>query len=155
MFIIRTAEKKDIEELVEMRLLFLEEISGSQSSEAKINLEHQLREYFLSELGRGNLVIYIAEKDQKIISTAAMLIWKSLPSFSSEGKNGRGYIHNMFTLKSQRRQGLSSKLLDKLIQTAKEMKVEKLHLHATNEGLTLYEQLGFLSPKNPELVLAF
>ena len=83
-----------------------------------------------------------------------MVIWKYPIGFSGIGKNGRGYILNMYTIKAFRKKGIARTLLNKLIDKAKELKLEKIHLHATIAGTHLYKSFGFKPPIYDELEMS-
>ena len=50
-----------------------------------------------------------------------------------------------------RRQGIAEQLLTEIINWSKEQKLDRLVLHASEEGRRLYEQLGFVSTNEMRL----
>ena len=145
----RKANVDDIDELVRMRELFLEELSDENYS--KYDYRKELSDYFEDAILKESIIIYIAESDNLIVGTSSMVIWKYPIGFSGIGKNGRGYILNMYTAKAFRKKGIARTLLNKLVEKAIELKLEKLHLHATTAGTPLYESFGFKPPVYDEL----
>lgn len=73
--------------------------------------------------------------------------------YSGIRKNGKGYILNMYTLPEYRKKGICTRLLDDLKNIAIQMKLHHIHLHATEDGLSLYKKVGFVIPKYPELTM--
>ena len=151
--IYRSAEPKDAIRLAEMRCQFLVEISSRKTEESKKKLKEQLKEYFEKELTRENVVVWVAELNQEVIATSTMVIWQPPIGFSGIDKEGNGYILNMFVVQAYRKKGIGALLMEKLIDVAKSKNLEKIHLHATNDGMHLYRKNGFHVPTYPELVL--
>ena len=149
----RKANVEDSELLAKMRWDFLHEISTDKSENQKENLIHSLELYFREQLTNKSIVIWLAEAKGEIVSTSTMVLWNAPIGVSGIDKNGRGYILNMYTIPSYRRKGLGKMLMTKLVQTGKELKLEKLHLHATQMGTPLYKSYGFETPYYQELEL--
>ncbi len=147
----RQAEISDIPALVAMRKRFLEELSNE--AYAELAYDKELCDYFKRDMPEERVIVLIAEHQDKIIATSAMVIWKCPIGFAGIGKNGKGYILNMFTDKAYRKKGIGRTLLNKLIGKAKDLNLELLHLHATEAGAPLYKSKGFIAPHYEELVL--
>jgi len=150
----RKATFADIPALVKMRMLFFEELKSNADNVDLEKMSKELNDYFEKEMRRENIVMWIATDEQKIVATSTMVLWQAPIGFSGIGKNGKGYILNMFTLPAYRKQGICGKLLKKLLETARSLNLEKVHLHATEDGMALYKRAGFKAPTYPELVLS-
>ena len=136
---IRKAKLEDLDMLVDNRLEFVTSIR-------KIENEEQLRldtkEYLISHLNSDSLLYYICLEEEKIVSSCLLCIYNTIPTPSSlNGK--RGLLLNVYTLKGYRRRGLASKVITQLIQEAKKLEVSRIQLDYTEDGLPLYESLGF------------
>ena len=70
---------------------------------------------------------------------------------SNPGK--AGYVLNLYTIPKARRKGVCTQLLSMLIEEAKSLRLKYLHLHASRDGIRLYERAGFVEPDEPELKL--
>jgi ribosomal protein S18 acetylase RimI-like enzyme len=100
------------------------------------------------------VIVWIAEYENRIVSTSTLVLWHAPPTYTGLGKKGRrGYILNMYTEKEFRKMGIASALLDKLIAEAKAMDLEYVHLHSTEAGIGIYRTQGFQDAKFPELNL--
>lgn len=151
---LRKATKDDIPELAILRTRFLEEILGKD--ERAPLLISELKTYFNNAFDDNLIHIWVAESESQIVSTSTMVIWHAPIGFDGLGKSGkRGYVLNMFTIKEFRRQGIALQLLKKLLNDAKELNLERVHLHATQDGYNLYENLGFARTYYPELEVKF
>jgi GNAT superfamily N-acetyltransferase len=150
----RKATVKDAQKLARYRVDFLNEVYKTNDDVVSKALYNELVIYFNQSFEENSLISWIAEHEQKIISTSGLVVWKIPLSFASLGKHGRrGYILNMFTLKAYRKKGIASVLMNKLVDEAKQLNLEYLHLHTTDDGIRIYKKLGFNEPEIPELKL--
>jgi GNAT superfamily N-acetyltransferase len=151
---LRRASMTDIETMVEYRITFLKEAQGIPSPELESFLRQSLRRYFNRSLKDDSFVSWIAEYENKYIGFSGMVIREQPGNF--EVPNGKtGYILNMFTVKEYRKNGIGSLLFQKLIDEAKQKELDKIELHATNDGESIYRQFGFIEPhfKALEIIL--
>ena len=65
-----------------------------------------------------------------------------MPTFSHPTGN-RAHLMNVYTRADHRRRGISKKMVEILIEEAKENGVTEISLDATKMGRPLYEALGF------------
>jgi ribosomal protein S18 acetylase RimI-like enzyme len=138
---IRKAGKEDITQLVEMRIKYLTVDCGEMSEEQLETIREQLPEYFERQLGTGVLA-YAAEEEGVLVSTVFMVIVEkpANPHFIT-GKTGT--LLNVYTRPEYRRQGLAGKLIDLVIQDAKQLNLSYIDLSASKEGYPLYKKIGF------------
>lgn len=137
----RKAEINDIPQLVEMRLGYLKQDHGSLTQEETKRLKMSLPAYFEKHLGK-DMIIYVAEESSQIISTVFLLVVEkpANPSFIT-GKTGT--VLNVFTKSEYRKQGISGKLMNMMLEDAKDMNLSYVELQATDMGKGLYEKIGF------------
>jgi len=151
---LRRASMTDIETMVEYRITFLKEAQAIPSPEMESFLKQSLKRYFNRSLKDGSFVSWIAEYENRSIGFRGMVIREQPGNFEvPEGKTG--YILNMFTVKEYRKNGIGSLLFQKLIDEAKQKELDKIELHATNDGEPIYRQFGFTEPhyKALEIIL--
>ncbi|MDD6037442.1 MAG: GNAT family N-acetyltransferase, partial [bacterium] len=96
------------------------------------------KRYFL----QGNQTTGIALENGKVVACATMAYIELMPTFSHPTGN-RAHLMNVYTNASYRRQGVARKLVQMLIDEAKEKGVTEISLDATDLGRPLYEALGF------------
>lgn len=150
----RKATLKDVETLAELRVIFINEVFHIEKSHEADQLRKELIEYFTATLKDQSVISWVAEYENRIISTSTLVLWHAPPTYTGLGKKGmRGYILNMYTDKGFRKMGVASVLLDKLTKEAKKLKLEYVHLHSTEDGIGIYRKLGFKDTKFPELNL--
>ena len=134
----RKADKKDIPLLVNIRKKQLID----EGIEPNIDIDEELTKYFNSKLADNSLVEWIAEEDNKIIATAAILFIDFPPTYTN--KTGRkGYITNMYTEPTSRGKGIATGMLDRLVNEAKERNINKILLVASKLGRPVYKKYGF------------
>jgi GNAT superfamily N-acetyltransferase len=104
-------------------------------------------------LARGDYVGWLASPDgapDNIIGGAGLQLQQSLPRpFTSvdgtKVSDGRlGIIINVFTEPEWRRRGVAERLLRRIIEWARAEHVDRIILHASDEGRSLYKRLGFV-----------
>jgi predicted acetyltransferase len=146
----RKATIKDIDTLIDYRILFLNETYGNQTSEIISRLRETLRPYFIKSLQNNSFVSWIAEYEKMPIGFGGMVIREQPGNFYIP--NGRtGYILNMFTVKDFRKNGVCSSIIQRLIDESKQNGLDRLELHASEDGEPIYKQFGFREPKEKAL----
>ena len=97
--------------------------------------------YFSRHLGK-DCHVYLAEEHQSAVSCAFLIVLEkpANPTFPT-GKVGT--VMNVYTRPVYRRRGFACALLEQLISDARQMDLSYLELKATEQGLHLYQRLGF------------
>jgi GNAT superfamily N-acetyltransferase len=132
----------DAETVVELRIEVLFIFQGMQTPEAVAILRPHLLETVARGLEDGTYVCWLAEKKGTIVSSGGMAIRRQPGNFGNpEGR--KGYIMSMYTKPEYRGQGICSKLVQRLIQSGKEVGIKHFELHSTKAGEPVYKNLGF------------
>lgn len=143
----------DLSLLVDYRMQFLEEISGIQNEETTARVRQNLQQYFSKALQDGSYICWLAKDGDTVAGIGGLAVREQPANFKIP--NGKaGYIMNMYTLPAYRRQGIAGKLLEHLMETAREMNLSVLELHATYDGEPVYRKYGFTEPNSVVLDLA-
>ncbi len=135
--IYRKATEEDIDSIIELRINLLIEEGATEPT----NIESQLKEYFLSELNE-TIVVMLAEEEGEAVATSSVIFQKYPPSFSNR-EGMRAYVANVYTAPEYRRKGISTLLLDKLVEEVKERGISYIWLWATEQGVSMYKKYGF------------
>ena len=137
----RIATKADIASLVALRLEYLRADYSVLPKEVEQVLRAQLPLYFSRHLGK-DCHVYLAEEHQSAVSCAFLIVLEkpANPTFPT-GKVGT--VMNVYTRPVYRRRGFACALLERLISDARKMDLSYLELKATEQGLHLYQRLGF------------
>ena len=136
----KIATIKDVDIMMNIRLEMLRKVN--QLSDDYIfskELIENSRSYFLD----GNQTTSIALKAGKVVACASISYIQVMPTFSHSTGN-RAHLMNVYTKSDYRRQGIAKKLVQMLIDEAKENKITEISLDSTIEGRMLYEGLGFI-----------
>lgn len=144
--IVRKTTEKDVELLVQLRVDFLMDQNPEKILENKNQLIDNLYSYFEKAIMRNEFIAVVAEEDGRAVSTAFMSIAERPPR-PGNSSNRVGTIYSVYTYPEYRRKGIATKVLQLLLQEAKENNVATVDLSATADGRPLYEKLGFKMPK--------
>lgn len=139
---LRLAKTNDLQALISLRLAYLRTDYAALSPEQEQQIAAQLREYFPAHLGR-DCFVYLAE-EQGGTAACAFLLVSEKPANPSFPTGKIGTLMNVYTLPGHRRRGYASALVERIIADARQMELSYLELKATEDGLPLYQKLGFL-----------
>ena len=135
------AGKDDISELVRLRIAYMIDDFGSISEYERQCMEDHLPGYFDRKLGK-ELIAFVARAEGRLIATAYLLIIEkpANPSFL----NGLGgEVLSVYTETEYRGKGICTRLMKNLIEYARENKLCRIDLKATDEGYPVYKKEGF------------
>ncbi len=138
---IRKAGLKDLDVLFEQRVEFLREMRNHETEPSE-EFKKSTYDFIKEHLENDTLVAWVAEENGTIISLAMVTYYSVLP-MTSNPNGSFGYIQNVFTDPSYRKQGIASILLKQMIEDAGSRDVGRLYLSATDMGKPVYEKLGF------------
>ncbi len=137
---IRKASMEDCVQLTEIRIAMQRE-RKPEFDYSEVFYQDTLS-YFKENIANDCFAAYLAIEGGKIVATSGICFYMVPPTWDT--KNGKvAYIMNMYTIEAYRRQGLAAKLLDKLVQEAREKACTKIMLTASDMGLSLYTKHGF------------
>lgn len=149
------AELCDMQDLVQLRLDYLQEDYGTLSVQQIDKIKEQLPSYFAEHLNR-DLFVYTARKTGIIACCFLFVTEKPANPGFMNGKVGT--LLNVYTKPEYRRKGIAGKLMERLLADAKAMGLDFVELKATEDGYYLYKTMGFeeISTKyrNMKLVLS-
>lgn len=144
-FILRKADKNDIEQLTNMRILYLQEDLGEDIIGSVSELKQKLNAFFVEHLD-VDIDAFVAEDKGKIVSTSFTAYYYRLPH--PEFPTGlAGVPINGYTNPNYRKMGLASSLLKMSIEYAKDKGVEMLNMEVTKMGLPVSKKVGFKEVK--------
>jgi ribosomal protein S18 acetylase RimI-like enzyme len=145
----RRATAQDIEILTTLRLAFLAELSGADPSDG--TLRSSITQYFTESIPANRFTAFLAQADTTVVSVGGLIYDQHAPS--NRNPSGReGYIMNLYTLPEFRRRGIASRILQMLIDEARQNQCGKIALHANPAARSIYQKLGF-EPVDTEMRL--
>lgn len=135
------ATKQDIDELIRLRLAFIEDDHGPVSPHDKVCIEQQLLSFLNRKLGT-ELIVFVA-RDAGIIVSVAYLNLFEMPANCRLLNGLFGEVFSVYTLPQYRGQGLCTALMQQLVEDAKSRGLSCIDLRATKDGYPIYKKLGF------------
>ena len=140
---IRKATNADIDALIKARCRTMREVCGfSEDYEFSAEFIEATKEYFLHGDGTTVLAIDDSCEPPQIVGNATLCYTNMMPTFSHpSGK--RAHLMNVHVEKEFRRKGIARKMIELLVDEAKERGVTEISLDATDDGRKLYETMGW------------
>lgn len=137
----RKTTKDDLEILMNIRLEMLREVNH-------LPKEYEFDEAFIQEsrtyFEDGLQTTVVAFDGEKAVGCASISYIWIMPTFAHPtGK--RAHLMNVYTREDHRRMGISKKMVELLIDEAKQNGATEISLDATEMGRPLYESLGFVA----------
>ena len=133
--------KEDISELIRLRIAYMIDDFGSISEYERTCMEEQLPGYFDRRRGK-ELIAFVARAEGRLVAAAYLLIIEQPANpFLPNGLDGE--VLSVFTENEYRGQGICTQLMKNMIEYAKENKLCRIDLIATEEGYPVYKKVGF------------
>ena len=140
--IIRKATLDDIELLVKLRIDYLLDESKVQTIDDIEKIKDDVRTYLNKWIPNDGCIAFIAEEDEKVLSTAFMSIVERPPR-KANSSYLVGTVYSVFTYPEYRKQGIATKVMLALLEEAKLLNIASVDLLSTKAGKPLYDKLGF------------
>jgi GNAT superfamily N-acetyltransferase len=139
---IRRASTADLEILVAHRRAMFQDMGYSDHA-ALDSMSARFRVWLLEHMNSGEYHAWlVSARDGSIAAGAGLWLMDWPPHMIGQGAR-RGNILNVYTVESFRRRGLARALMDALLLWCRENGVDTVILHASPDGRSLYEAMGF------------
>lgn len=139
---IAKATIKHIDQLVRLRLSLLTELGEVRTEQEILTLAHVTKLYLEHALVEDTYISYIIENNGQVVSTTGLVFMHRPPSFKNQsGKEA--YLLNVYTETDHRKLGYANMLLEHCVQECKAMGINRIFLHASEQGEPLYTKYGF------------
>ncbi len=133
----------DVDTFITMRIKQLREEGATED----IDLVPALKDYYSRHMADGTFVSWLAVDGDKIVGTSGMSFVEKPPYFSCP--TGRiGLLSSMFTDPSYRRMGIAKELLSRVVDEAKKYGCGCVQITASDMGVLLYTDFGFVKNGN-------
>ena len=136
-----TATLEDKEELLRLRIAYMVADFGSVSEYEEKCMRDKLPGYYDRRLGK-DLIVFTARDNGKIVATAYLLIVE-MPASSILHNGLSGEVLSVYTEDEYRHRGICTKLMQMLVEYAKDHDLCRVDLMATDEGYPVYKKVGF------------
>jgi ribosomal protein S18 acetylase RimI-like enzyme len=139
---IRRATVDDIPDLVRLRRMMFESMRVGDPVRVKAT-ERACTAYFAEAIPAGAFHGWLAVTPAgEAVSTCGVVIDQHPPTPGNLSGNV-GYMMNVVTIPEYRRRGLARRVTQAALRWLEERGVQRVTLHATEMGQSLYESLGF------------
>lgn len=139
----RRLTENEIHRFIEMRIAQLRE----EGAKEEIDLIPYLEDYYARHMADGTFVSWLAYDGDKIVGTSGMSFVEKPPYFGCpSGKIG--LLSSMYTDPDYRRMGIAGKLLDCVVNEAREYGCGTVQITASDMGVKLYTAYGFVHNNN-------
>lgn len=140
---VRRASVEDLDAVVRLRLALFMDLEQEGTRQGGEALVEATRRYLREALPAGTFAAWLGETE-----TGEAVACAGLASFERPPAPGaidarEGYVLNMYTAPEWRRKGLARAMMEAVLAHARQSKLNKLWLHASDDGRPLYESLGF------------
>jgi len=140
-FTLRRATTADLDTLVDHRRAMFRDM-GYKDAAALDSMASRFRVWLLAQMNAGAYLAWlVCAADGTVAAGAALWLMDWPPHMI--GRGTRGNILNVYTEENFRRRGLARFLMDVVLAWCRENQVDTVILHASPEGRSLYEALGF------------
>ena len=135
--------EKELPTFIEMRINQLREEGATED----IDLRPALKDYYNRHMADGTFVSWLAMDGNKIVGTSGMSFVEKPPYFGCpSGK--MGLLSSMFTDPDYRRMGIAKELLTRVVNEAKAYGCGTVQITASDMGVHLYTDFGFVKNGN-------
>lgn len=135
--------EREVDKFIELRIRQLREEGATEDWD----LVPALKDYYDRHLADGTFVSWLAMDGEEIVGTSGMSFVEKPPYFGCpSGKIG--LLSSMYTSDAYRRKGIAKELLTRVVQEAKEYGCGAVQITASDMGVLLYTDFGFVKNGN-------
>ena len=151
-YTIRRAAAEDADTIVKQRRAMFYEM-GHRDEPVLDAMAVAFRPWLLRMMHSGEYLAWFAVADDRSIAAGLGLWLMDWPPHMIGPGARRGNILNVYTSPEHRRQGLARQLMHTALAWCRGHGIRAVILHASEEGLPLYEELGFRRTNEMRIVL--
>ena len=151
-YTIRRAAAEDADTIVKQRRAMFYEM-GHRDEPVLDAMAVAFRPWLLRMMHSGEYLAWFAVADDRSIAAGLGLWLMDWPPHMIGPGARRGNILNVYTSPEHRRQGLARQLMHTALAWCRAHGIRAVILHASEEGLPLYEELGFRRTNEMRIVL--
>jgi GNAT superfamily N-acetyltransferase len=138
---IRVATTDDIPEILHQRRAMYEDMDY-RDADALAAMVALSADYLMKALSDGSFRAWLASVGNRVVAGGAIII-SPWPAHPYDLECRRATILNVYTCPDYRRQGIARRLMQTMIDWSKREGLARVTLHASKDGRSVYEALGF------------
>ncbi len=151
-FAVSKGKAEDIDLLVNHRLCMFNEMYPKLTKEIEAS-RAQTRQWIEEKLSEGTLVCFVVRtEDKHPIGSGCLWIKKEQPN-PTKPRLEAPYLMSMYTEGDFRRRGVARLIVKSAVAWSKAHGYDRINLHATEVGSSLYEEYGFRQTNEMQLKL--
>ncbi|MCW6159340.1 MAG: GNAT family N-acetyltransferase [Thermoplasmatales archaeon] len=132
----------DLDLLVDHRLLMWKEIHPDMADRVEQSREFTSK-WIRSKVSEGSLISLIVKNSEgRVVGSGCILIKEDQPRPGSSQMK-YPYLLSMYTLPEYRKMGVASSIVKEAIKWSRDKGFDRISLHASDQGKSVYEKLGF------------
>lgn len=148
---VRRATIDDVAQLVHQRVSMYRDM-GELAATMVPQFTHAAALYFRTAIAAGEYIAWLAiapAPSAEIVAGAGLIVRPMIPRPAPDGsiELREGTVVNVYTAPAWRRKGLGALVVKHVMEYARYHQINRLSLHASDDGRPLYETLGF-APTN-------
>jgi GNAT superfamily N-acetyltransferase len=147
---IREAGPGDVEVILHHRRSMLRDM-GEGSAEELDRMVEVSRPWFSGALADGSYRHWLAVNASGSVAGGGGALLSPWPANPLDPCSERAVILNVYTEIEFRRRGIARLVMERILAWIKEYGLRGVNLHASEEGRTLYEKLGFVQTNEMRL----
>jgi len=140
---VRMANHNDIDKLIQVRFDYFASEKWEVTDDMRGSISAQLQQYYSKHLNLDFFAALMEDDVGNVISTAFLVIFEK-PANLSWPTGKTGMVLNVLTYPQYRKMGYATKIMNFIIEEAKNHDVSYIELSASELGKPLYKKLGFL-----------
>ncbi len=141
----------DLEVLIHHRIQMFADM-GTAPPEVWPELRQMSEAYFQTALVAESYLAWLAESDGSVVGGGGIVL-AGWPGSPWDNQSRRAWILNMYVEKDYRRRGIARALMQQMLHWCRQQDLAIINLHASKQGRTLYESLGFKPTNEMRLTL--
>lgn len=149
---IRSATIDDVRDLVRLRRAMFEAMGYDDPAQLDA-ADAAAKAYFTEAIPTGEFYGWLAVTPSGEAVSSGGVVLDRHPPGPTNLSGQTGYIMNLVTVLSYRRQGIARRVLQTMIAWLAERGIQHMALHATEIGRPLYRELGFVNGNEMQLRL--
>ena len=138
---IRVATTKDIPEILRQRRAMYEDMDY-RDADALAAMVSLSADYLAKALSDGSFRAWLASVRDRVVAGGAIIV-SPWPAHPYDLECCRATILNVYTYSEYRRRGIARRLMQTMIDWCKREGFARVTLHASKDGRSVYEALGF------------
>ncbi|HEY9167136.1 MAG TPA: GNAT family N-acetyltransferase [Candidatus Kryptonia bacterium] len=141
--LIRRAGKKDAGILADFRYRMFSEMRPDENySGKKVRFIRKSKSYYLTHVGLKSQFDCVAVSGGEVVGCGSILFLDGPPHISHIGTR-LGYILNVYVVSERRREGIATRIMERLHTEGKRHRIRRVSLHASTSGYPLYTGMGY------------